>query len=137
MENVSVAEEITPGITARSPSVRSKLANGSKLLPLTDGRSATARRFRDLYEEMTADLGGLSFLSEGQRQLCRRAALLSAELERLEALWSRGEAEFDADKYGMMTDRLGRCLQRLGLERRARPVNDGSNSLLEMHGLRK
>jgi hypothetical protein len=65
-------------------------------------------------------LGGAEFISEGKRQLARRAALLSAELERLEALWSREEAEFDSDKYGMMTDRLGRCLQRLGLERRPR-----------------
>src|SRR5262245_653349 len=116
------AVENTTAVGGLSPSVRSKLSNGSKLLPMTDGRSASARRFRDLFQEIAADLGGLSFISEGQRQLCRRAALLSAELERLEALWSREEAEFDADKYGMMTDRLGRCLQRLGLERRARPV---------------
>jgi transposase len=36
----------------RSPAHRSRVANGSTLLPLTDGRSATARRFRDLYEDI-------------------------------------------------------------------------------------
>src|SRR5262245_47127571 len=112
------AAQTIPQVTRRPAAHRSRVTNGAKLLPLTDCRSATARRFRDLYEEIAADLGGLSFISEGQRQLCRRAALLSAELERLEALWSREEVEFDSDKYGTMTDRLGRCLQRLGLERR-------------------
>jgi hypothetical protein len=29
---------------------------------------------------------------------------------------------FDVDLYGQLTDRLGRCLQRLGLERKARDV---------------
>ena len=48
---------------------RSRVTNGSKLLPLADGRSVTARRFRDLYEDIAADLGGLDQLSEGQRQL--------------------------------------------------------------------
>ena len=74
---------------------RSRVTNGSKLLPLADGRSVTARRFRDLYEDIAMDLGGLDCLSEGQKQLIRRAAMLSAESERLEALSARGEAGFD------------------------------------------
>jgi hypothetical protein len=110
---------------------RSRVTNGSKLLPLSDGRSATARRFRDLYEDIAADLGGVAMLSEGQRQLIRRAAMLSAESERMEALAARGEAEFDIDLYGMICDRLGRLFGRLGLERVARPVNDGSQALSE------
>jgi hypothetical protein len=106
---------------ARRPAAhRSRVANGSKLLPLTDGRSATARRFRDLFEDIAADLGGLDLLSEGQRQLIRRAAMLSAESERLEALAARGEAGFDIDLYGQMCDRLGRVFARIGLKRVAR-----------------
>jgi hypothetical protein len=31
--------------------------------------------------------------------------------------------EIDVDLYGTMCDRLGRCFQRLGLERRARDVS--------------
>jgi hypothetical protein len=89
-------------------SVRSRVANGSKLLPLTDGRSAAARRFRDLFEDICVDLGGAAHLSEGQRQLVRRAAMLSAESERLEALAAPGEPGFDIDLYG---------LARIGLKR--------------------
>ncbi|PNE10336.1 MAG: hypothetical protein CR217_14920 [Beijerinckiaceae bacterium] len=70
---------------------RSRVTNGSKLLPLSDCRSATARRFRDLYEDIAADLGGLNQLSEGEKQLIRRAALLSAELERQEAMAARND----------------------------------------------
>ena len=55
--------------------------------------------------------------------------MLSAESERMEALAARGEAEFDIDLYGMICDRLGRVFGRLGLERVARPVNDGSQDL--------
>jgi transposase len=40
---------------------------------------------RDLYED-TDGLGGANHLSEGQRQLARRAAMLSSESERQEAL---------------------------------------------------
>jgi hypothetical protein len=98
---------------------RSRVTNGSKLLPLSDGRSVTGRRFRDLYEDIASDLGGLALLSEGQRQLCRRAAMLSAESERMESLAVRGEAEFNVELYGTMCDRLGRLFGRLGLERKA------------------
>src|ERR1700730_445189 len=70
--------EITSAVSARSPfdrtgqksSNRSKLSNG-KILPLNDGRSATARRFRDLVIDIAADLGGKEHLSEGQKQLIR------------------------------------------------------------------
>jgi hypothetical protein len=126
----------------RSPTVRSKLANGKKLLPMTDGRSATARRFRDLFEEICNDLGGLGFLSEGQKQLARRAAMLSAECERLEALAARDERpgpinwkdeaanKFDVNTYGILCDRLGRLFDRLGLERRSRDVTPDLRSYL-------
>ena len=96
---------------------------------MTDGRSATARRFRDLYEDIGADLSGLDFISEAQRQLVRRASLLSAECERLEALWSRGEAEFDIQLYVVMTNALRRVLETLGLKRVPRPPSDGANAL--------
>jgi hypothetical protein len=119
---------------------RSRVTNGSKLLPLADGRSVTARRFRDLYEDIAGDLGGIDMLSEGQKQLIRRAAMLSAECERMEAMAARNDRRpdgaiawksetpfvFDLEIYGTLCDRLGRLFGRLGLERVARPVNDGS-----------
>ena len=97
---------------------------------MTDGRrSATARRFRDLYEDIASDLGGLAHHSQGQKQLIRRAAMLSAECERMEALSARGERELDLTAYGSAADRIGRILQRLGLSRLARDVNKDERDL--------
>jgi hypothetical protein len=118
MESAANIQQVIP----RKSNGRSRVTNGSKLLPLADGRSVTARRFRDVFDAICADLGGVDICSEGQKQLARRAAMLSAECEKLEAQSARGDAEFDLEQYGQMTDRLGRCLARLGLERRQRPV---------------
>src|ERR1700730_15997115 len=76
-----------------------------------DGRTHTARRFRDLYEVLCNDLGGASGLKEGQRQLVRRAATLSVMSEAMEADIVR-DMPFDSDAYGTLCDRLGRCLSR-------------------------
>ena len=139
MESVSVAAENIHPVVRKKKLHRSRVTNGAKLLPLTDGRSAAYRRFKDVFEEIAGDLGGLDYLTEGQRQLAKRAALLSAELERQEAFWAREERtgpinwkdepdKFDPNLYGVLCDRLGRLFDRLGLERRARPV---SNPIIE------
>jgi hypothetical protein len=107
------------------------MSNGSKLLPMTDGRSVTARRFKDLVEDIAADLGGRAMLSEGERQLVRRAALLSAECERHEALSARGEAGFDIELYVVMTNALRRVLETVGLRRVSRDVTPTLASYLQ------
>lgn len=105
------AREAIPQLTRRPAAHRSRVSNGSKLLPLSDGRSATVRRFRDLYQDICADLGGQDRLSEAQRQLARRARLLSAESERLEAMAARGEAGFDIEIYALQTGAVGLTLK--------------------------
>ena len=86
-----------------------------------DLRTRAGMRFRDTYEQILEDLGGSAHLSEGQRQLARRAAILSNQCELMEIAAVAGEP-FDVDCYGQITDRLGRCFQRLGLKRVARDV---------------
>jgi hypothetical protein len=57
---MSTAETIR-AIVKPSSRQRSRVGNGSKLLPMTDGRSATYRRFKDLYGDICADdIAGLS-----------------------------------------------------------------------------
>jgi hypothetical protein len=106
-----------------APANRSRATNGSSLFWIddADGRSAPARRFKDILGAVVSDLGGLDLLSEGQKQLARRAAMLSLECERLEGASISGET-IDIEVYASLTDRLGRCLQRLGLKRQARDV---------------
>lgn len=112
----------TPPVTRPKEPHRSRVTNGSKLLPLADGRSVTARRFKDLTEFIAIDLGGVDRLSEGEKQLIRRAAALSAECERQEALWARGEAEFDIAAYSVLTNAVRRVFETIGLKRVPRDV---------------
>jgi hypothetical protein len=134
VESAEILNSDIPKLARRKPEARSRVGNGKTLLPLVDGRSATARRFKDLVEDIAADLGGKDHLSEGQRQLIRRAAMLSAESERMEALAARGEAEFDIDLYGMICDRLGRLFGRLGLERKSKDVTPSLSAYLAGKG---
>ena len=110
---------------ARSSRVRSRVTNGSTPFVETDGRGPWARRWRDVLAEITSDLGGRGVLSEGQRQLARRCATIAIACERMEGRAALGE-EIDLEEYGRLTDRLGRAFQRLGLERRARTVEEQS-----------
>jgi hypothetical protein len=89
---------------------------------MTDGRSATARRFKDLVLDIAADLGGIEHLSTAEMQLIRRASMLSAECERQEALAVREDVEFDCDAYVVKTNALRRVLEAIGLKRAPRDV---------------
>jgi hypothetical protein len=122
----AIGVESVPPLAQRTGAHRSRVTNGSKLLPLADGRSVTARRFKDLVEFISVDLGGVDRLSEGEKQLVRRAAALSAECERQEALWARGEAEFDIASYSLLTNAVRRVFETIGLKRVPRNVTPGS-----------
>jgi len=111
-----------PTLAKPSRTTRSRITNGSTLhLGFVDGRTEAARRFRDVLVEITSDLGGSDTLSEGQRQLARRAAMMSVQCETLEAKSIAGE-EIDLDLYGALSDRIGRAFTRLGIKRAARNV---------------
>src|ERR1700730_8291499 len=85
----------------RSRSHRSSVSNGTRLFALSgeiDGRTSTARRFRDIIETVTSDLGGKDLLSEAQRQLIRRASALSIMCESVEIDLVR-DLPFDVANY--------------------------------------
>ena len=71
---------------------RSAVTNHKDLLPGLDGRSATARRFRDLVNAFVADMGGLDRCSEIRLGLVRRLAATTVQAEMLEARMVNGEA---------------------------------------------
>jgi hypothetical protein len=109
--------------------VRSAVTNGKRLHVAAPGDGAWARRFRDVLEQIVADLSGPDGLSEGQRQLARRCATIAIACERLEGEAAAGN-EINLEVYGTLTDRLGRCFQRLGLKRQARDTGLTLNDLL-------
>jgi hypothetical protein len=110
---------------------RSRVTNRTKLFAIgnADGRTGQARRYRDILTQIECDVGGHESLSEAQKQLCRRAATLSFTAECMEVDAVAGNA-FDIDLFGQLTDRLGRCLARLGLERVSRDVTPTLQSYL-------
>jgi hypothetical protein len=105
----------------RASAQRSRVTNGKSPFVTRELRGPWARRFRDVLSQIVNDLGGADLLSEGQRQLARRAATISIACEQMEGTTAQGR-DIDLDQYGTLTDRLGRVFQRLGLERRPRDV---------------
>ena len=108
---------------------RSRITNGTAILEGIDGRSAPARRFRDVLSAIVSDLGGVDRLSEGQRQIARRCAMLAVQCEAIEAQGVQGNA-IDLDAYGALTDRIGRAFMRLGLRRVPRDVSPTLGEIL-------
>lgn len=70
--------------------LRNRVTNGSVALSGVDGRSAKARRYRDLVESLSLELGGE--LTEAERLQVRNAATLQLHSEELTAAMVRGEA---------------------------------------------
>jgi hypothetical protein len=70
----------------------------------SDARLKVSRRFRDVLASIATDLGGADRLSEGQKQIARRCAMLSVECEIMESAAVAGQP-FNLDAYGQLTDR--------------------------------
>jgi hypothetical protein len=111
-------------IEAQKPQGRSRVSNGSTILPGVDGRSTWVRRLRDLMGLYLSDLGGDDVVSEAERSIIRRIATLTVELERMEASFAvAGEAQPDQlDLYQRTANSLRRLLEAIGLQRRTRDV---------------
>lgn len=111
---------------------RSRVTNGRSAFVEADARGPWARRFRDLVELHTADLGDAAHLSEAQKSLIRRAATIEAELEKLEGHLAAGSA-VDLDGYGRCAGQLRRILETIGIERRARDATPSIADIIRRH----
>jgi hypothetical protein len=120
METVEISSAGRALVERRPSKQRSRVGNGKALFVEADQRGPWARRWKDVLVEIVSDLGGLDILSEGQKQLARRCATIAIACERMEGEAAQGHA-INLDVYGTLTDRLGRALQRLGLERGRQP----------------
>ncbi len=95
-----------------------------------DGRTAAARRARELVDSIASDLGGDAHLTEGTRQLARRAAVLGALIEHSECTMLAG-GEVELSDYLMAVNAQRRVLATIGLERRSRDVTPSLASYIE------
>lgn len=114
-------------IDTRPAVARSAVRNGKRLfVEKIDGRTAPARRFRDLLLEIVNDLGGVDALSAIQMQLVRRFASLSVEAEVLEMTIAEGKP-LDVETYGVIVSAQARLAGQLGLHRKMKlvpPIDD-------------
>jgi hypothetical protein len=73
----------------------------------------------------TGDLGGADLVSEAEKRLISRAAMLAIQLELMDVRFAENEGEasrLDLDVYQRLTNTLRRTLEALGLRRRQRDV---------------
>lgn len=114
----------SPAVVAEKSRTRSRMTNGSAVLPGIDGRSAWVRRLRDLIELHTSDLGGPAAVSMAEQSVVRRASTLVVELEMLEARFAEagGATADELDLYARVSGNLRRLYEATGLQRRARDV---------------
>ena len=111
-----------PGPVERSRSKhRSRMTNGTALLPDVDGRGAIARRFKDITSAIIADQGGADQCSESRLQLIRRFAAAAVIAEQMESRLANGE-QIDIQEHALLCSTLTRLAQRIGIERRQRDV---------------
>jgi hypothetical protein len=98
-------------IARSSTTNRSAVTNGSKLLVGIDGRSPTARRFRDLMQAYEAEIGG--DLTEVERGLVKQAAALTLRAEQMQADIVNGKA-VDSDALIRISSTAKRILGAIG-----------------------
>jgi len=108
--------------TTLAPTQRSAVTNGSRILAGVNGRSAAARRFRDVVVSLEAELGGE--LSESERLQVRNAATLQLHSEELAARLIRGEA-VDPEEITRAANGATRALAGLRKRRAAKPAAGG------------
>ena len=124
-----------PAVDRPKDRQRSRITNGSALLPGVDGRSPWVRRCKDVIAAHLSDLGGEDNTSAAERSIIRRASVLTVELERLEAKFALADAasDSDLDLYQRAAGNLRRLLEAVGLQRRPRNLTPNLKDYLEGH----
>ena len=105
--------------TIAKPEARSRVSNGKDLfLEGVDGRSALARRYRNILAQLTRDIGGGSKHHYPPRYTACRLVRASGS--------EASGKPLNIGEYATATNTLRRRLLDLGLERRMRDITPGS-----------
>jgi hypothetical protein len=129
MEIVAQSSAGSASIVDRKARARSRLSNGRGILPDVDGRSALARRYRDISGAILTDQGGADRCSESRLQLIRRFAAAAVLAEQLESRLANGE-QVDINEHATLSSTLVRLASRIGIDRVPREVGPSLSDLL-------
>lgn len=97
------------------PQAGTRQGNGRLVLSGVDGRTTSARRFKEIIATLSADLDG--DLTEAQKAIAARAATLAVWCEAAETGFANG-GDFDVATYATSANAMRRLLADPGLERR-------------------
>jgi hypothetical protein len=125
--------ESRTAVVTKPPTVRAAVSNGSHLLPGIDGRSASARRYRDLVTDLAGDLGGETALTSAELALVRQAAATTMRAEQLQAAIVRGES-VASDELVRLSNASARILVALRGKRQARAKGQRLKEYLAARG---
>lgn len=119
------------GRDARGRFQRGHLVNATSLDRVSVDHPALAREHAERVAALVADLGGMSQLSAMQMPLVQETARLQIIADTLGhdlmtrgVLTARGKQRAALAAYALAVDRLDKLTMRLGLERKAKPVDD-------------
>jgi hypothetical protein len=99
---------------------KSRISNGSDLLPECDGRSAIARRYKDISVAILSEQGG-DRCSEARIQLIRRFAAASVIAEQMEADLANGK-QIDIAQHALLVSSCVRIARQIGISRVAKDI---------------
>ena len=122
-------------LAPRKAEARSRISNGHDLLPGIDGRSAVARRYRDISGAIIIDQGGIDRCSESRLQLIRRFAAAAVLAEQLEGRLANGE-QVDINEHATLSSTLVRLAAKIGIDRVPKDVTPsrGEAEADDVHG---
>jgi hypothetical protein len=124
-------QPVRPPIARNSTTNRSAVTNGSKLLVGIDMRSPTARRYRDLVQAYTAEIGG--DLSQAEMAMIKTAASLSLSAELMQARIVNGEL-VDSDDLIRLSSEVRRILDTLaGKAAKRKPAGPTLSQIMAEH----
>jgi hypothetical protein len=104
---------------------KSRISNGKDMLAGIDGRSAVARRFRDIAVAVTNDLGGPTECSAALTEIIRRFAGTCVLAEQLETRLINGQPVNSAE-HCLLASTLCRLAARIGVRRIPRSLQTPS-----------
>jgi hypothetical protein len=116
-------------VAPKSVKTRSKITSGRALFAgarkraPADLRTADGRRFFDLVAALTSDMGGADMLSESQRQIIRRIALIAVRLEAEEAKALSGDGSFALSEFAIASNHMKRLMECIGIKRSMRELS--------------
>ena len=110
---------------------KTRMTNGSALLPGVDGRLLWVKRCKEILAD---HLGDKPDATAAEQAIIRRAAVMIVELERLERQFAlAGEADPDTlDLYGRVAGNMRRLLESVGIDRRPKVVGPSLSELLAL-----